>query len=92
MKMNKKGGLGSSIAMFVAIIMIFIILAGFTLMAGMFKVFAEKPAGVDTVDGDGIAGNFFNYVDNNSLDRVKFVVAKGKSLNDAILEVGYEER
>jgi len=92
--MNKRGGVGSGIAMFFAIILILIMLGVFIGVSGIWKAFSEEPAG-NIVSAEGeLNESMFGYMGSseNSIQEVKFIVASGKSIEEAVVEVGYNEK
>jgi hypothetical protein len=88
---NKKGLMGF-ISMFVAIIIIAIILLVFVMSSGAWKKFMEEPAAMNYFGEDGSEMSFFDYMDDSSesLNEVRFLVASGASVEDAVEEVGGE--
>ncbi len=89
MRMNKKGIMGF-ISMFFAIIMIAVILLVFVMSSSVWKKFMEEPAAMNYFGEDDAEKSFFDYMDNGneSLNEVRFIVASGKNVNEAIEETG----
>jgi hypothetical protein len=79
--------------MFVAIIVIALILAGFVLISGAWKIFTQKPVALVSYGKDGSEKDFFKYMNKEygDLAEVRFAVVSGEDVNGAIAEVGYEE-
>lgn len=90
--MNKRGGVGNLIVMFFAIIAIVVILTVFAFSNGILKKLYEEPAGDVAFGEDGTEQSFFNYTERDSgfLSEVRFAVGKGKDVDVAIAEVGYD--
>ena len=95
-KMNKRGifGVGSAIAQFVSVLAIAIILLVFVFYgSGLAKTFGKTKGGLIVYDEDKIEiGNVLNYSDDYvSLTKARFLLEEGKSLDEALTEVEYDE-
>ncbi len=90
--MNRRGQIGTLISMFVTIIIVAIILIGFVILAGPWNKFSEKPVGVLSFGNESEAKGLFDYVssDYEDLMKIKFGVAKGEGVSEAMQEAGYE--
>lgn len=90
--MNKKGGVGNLIAMVFSILVIIVILTGFMIIAAPWKKFNEEPSGAVVFGENGTEKHLFDYMDDeySLLREVRFAVTDGKSVDEAILEVGYD--
>jgi len=90
---QKKGGVGDFISLFVATIVIFILLIVFAMMASLVKITTQADAGqviysenqIGISNGIGYMNNYAKFVE------VKAKVSDGVSLNNAIVEAGYEK-
>jgi len=87
--MNKRGGIGGFISMFVAIVVIAIILLVFVMMNGVWKKFVEEPAAMNYFGESGREKSFLDYMDNGSrsINQVRFDVASNKNVDIVVLEV-----
>lgn len=94
MKINKKGGvIGGFIGLFIMTIIVILILIVFVLGSGVVKKLSKVDDGVALYDETNVGlAEVLNYSSKYaSLVEVRFLVEKGFSMDEAILEVGYEE-
>lgn len=85
--------MGDLLISLVATIAIFVILISFALGAGLVKMLSSNEAGFSIHSEKNVdIGNIFNYMKSyENLVMIKFLVAKGNSLENAIAEAKYEK-
>ncbi len=94
MRINKKGGIiGSFFGLFVMTIIVVIILLIFILGSGIVKKINKVESGVVVVDEAGVEiDNVFDYIGRyGDLIEARFLIERGLVVNDALMEVDYEE-
>ena len=90
---RKKGIIGSLITMFISTIAIVLILLIFIFGSGIVRKFSNVHAGVNIYDETRTGlDEVFNYmVSYQKFIEAKYLIAGGRDLDNALVEVGYEK-
>jgi len=92
-RFGKKGGIANFIVFFGATIAIVIILLVYVFGAGVVKKLNNAGSDVAVFDEIGVeVDNVFNYSERYAkLNEVRFLIADGDDVKDALRKVNYEE-
>lgn len=91
--MNSKGVIGKTFILFIATIVIVILLAIFIISSGAIKKIDNSNAGLKVYAPEEVGlNNLQDYTsDYIILLKVRYLINKGSSLEEAITEAGYEK-
>ena len=92
-RLNKRGGLGSFISMFITTIAIVVILTVFVLGSGFVKKLDNADAGISIHDEarTGVSDIFDYMVDYLKIIEARYLIMGGNGLDSALEGVDYEE-